>query len=59
MIDLYTALKLCEPEDMFFLFGEEYTRKQVVEKFDLRKYKVTKIHFDRWHGCMRFETKEI
>ena len=57
MIDLYTALNLCKDEETIFLFGEEYTHKKITEMFDLRKYKVTKIYFDRWHGCLRFETK--
>lgn len=58
MIDLYTALKLCSNEEYIMLFGEEYTHKQIVNKFDLRKVKIKKIYFDRWHGIMRFETQE-
>ena len=57
MIDLYTALKLCEDEEYIMLFGDEYTQKQIIEKFDLRKIKIKKIYFDRWHGVIRFETK--
>ena len=56
MIDLYTALKLCKDEEYIMLYGDEYTHKQMKEKFDLRKIKVKKIYFDRWHGVMRFET---
>ena len=57
MIDLYTALKLCKNEDYIMLFGDEYTHEQIVKKLDLRKIKVEKIYFDRWHNVMRFETK--
>ena len=56
MIDLYTALKLCSSEEYFMLYGCEYTKKQMIEKLDLRKIKVKKIYFDRWHNVMRFET---
>lgn len=56
MIDLYTALKLCSREELIMLDGDEYTHEQIVKKFDLRKNKVRKIYFDRWNGCMRFET---
>lgn len=56
MIDLYTALKLCSNEDYIILFGDEYTKEQIVKKFDLRKIKVKKIYFDRWNNVMRFET---
>lgn len=56
MIDLYTALKLCKNEDYIMLYGDEYTKEQIVKKFDLRKIKVKKIYFDRWHNVMRFET---
>ena len=55
MIDLYTALKLCSCEEYIVIYGEEYTHKQIKEKFDLRKIKVKKIFFDRWHDCMHFE----
>ena len=55
MIDLYTALKLCSNEEYIMLFGEEYTHKQITEKYDLRKIKIKNIYFDRWHGIMRFE----
>ena len=57
MIDLYTALKLCESEEYFMLYGCEYTKKQIIEKLDLRKIKVKKIYFDRWHNIMRFDTE--
>lgn len=56
MIDLYTALKLCSNEDYIMLFGDEYTKEQITKKYDLRKIKVKKIYFDRWHNVMRFET---
>lgn len=56
MIDLYTALKLCSNEDYIMLYGDEYTKEQIVKKFDLRKIKVKKIYFDRWNYVMRFET---
>lgn len=56
MIDLYTALKLCNNEDYIMLLGDEYTKEQITKKFDLRKIKVKKIYFDRWHNVMRFET---
>lgn len=56
MIDLYTALKLCSNEDYIMLYGDEYTKDQIVKKFDLRKIKVKKIYFDRWNNVMRFET---
>ena len=56
MIDLYTALKLCSNEDHIMLYGDEYTKEQIVKKFDLRKIKVKKIYFDRWNDVMRFET---
>ena len=56
MIDLYTALKLCSNEDYIMLYGDEYTKEQIVKKFDLRKIKVKKIYFDKWHNVMRFET---
>lgn len=55
MIDLYTALKLCSNEDYIMLYGDEYTKEQIVKKFDLRKIKVKKIYFDRWNDVMRFE----
>jgi hypothetical protein len=57
MIDLYTALKLCSNEDYIMLYGDEYTKEQIIKKFDLRKIKVKKIYFDRWHNVMRFETE--
>lgn len=57
MIDLYTALKLCNNEDYIMLYGDEYTKEQIFKKFDLRKIKVKKIYFDRWHNVMRFETE--
>lgn len=57
MIDLYTALKLCSDEEYIMLYGDEYTHEQIVKKFDLRKIKVKRIYFDRWHGCLTFETK--
>ena len=57
MIDLYTALKLCSNEDYIMLYGNEYTKEQIVKKFDLRNIKVKKIYFDRWHNVMRFETE--
>lgn len=56
MVDLYTALKLCSNEDYIMLYGDEYTKEQIVKKFDLRKIKVKKIYFDRWNNVMRFET---
>lgn len=58
MIDLYTALKLCSNEDYIMLFGDEQTKEQITKKYDLRKIKVKKIYFDRWHNVMRFETEE-
>lgn len=57
MIDLYAALKLCSTEDYIMLYGDEYTKEQITEKYDLRKIKVKKIYFDRWHNVMRFETE--
>lgn len=57
MIDLYMALKLCEDEDYIMLFGDELTKEQITNTYDLRKIKVKKIYFDRWHNVMRFETK--
>ena len=57
MIDLYTALKLCSKEEYIMLYDDEYTKEQIVEKFDLRKIKVKDIYFDRWHNVMRFETE--
>ena len=57
MIDLYTALKLCSNEEYIMLYGDEYTKEQIVKKFDLRKVKVKKIYFDKWHNVMRFETE--
>lgn len=56
MIDLYTALKLCSEEAYISLNGDEYTPEEMVKKLDLRKIKVKKIYFDRWHGVLRFET---
>lgn len=56
MIDLYTALKICSNEEYIMLYGTEYTQKQIVQKFDLRKIKVKKIYFDRWNNVMRFDT---
>lgn len=58
MIDLYTALKLCNNEDYIMLYGDEYTKEQIINKFDLRKIKVKKIYFDRWYNVMRFETEQ-
>ena len=55
MIDLYTALKLCSEEAYIRLNGTEYTTEEMTKKFDLRKIKVKKIYFDRWHGCLTFE----
>lgn len=57
VVDLYTALKLCSNEDYIMLYGDEYTKEQIIEKYDLRKIKVKKIYFDRWHNVMRFETE--
>lgn len=57
MIDLYTALKLCDNEDYIMLFGDELTKEQITNTYDLRKIKVKKIYFDRWHNVMRFETE--
>lgn len=57
MIDLYTALKLCSTEDYIMLYGDELTKEEIAEKYDLRKIKVKKIYFDRWHNIMRFETE--
>lgn len=57
MIDLYTALKLCKYEGYIMLFGEEQTREQIINKYDLRKIKVKQIYFDKWHNVMRFETE--
>lgn len=59
MIDLYTALKLCSKEEYISIYGDEYTHKQIVEKFDLRAIKVKEIYFDPWHGCMTFEVKKL
>lgn len=56
MIDLYTALELCSKEDYIMLYGAEYTKTQIVKKFDLRKIKVRKIYFNKRHNVMRFET---
>ena len=58
MIDLYTALKLCSEEVYIRLNGTEYTTEEMTKKFDLRKIKVKKIYFDRWHGCLTFETEK-
>jgi hypothetical protein len=57
VIDLYTALKLCSTEDYIMLYGDELTKEEITEKYDLRKIKVKKIYFDRWHNVMRFETE--
>lgn len=57
MIDLAEAVKLCESEDYIIINGSEYTPKQIKEKFDMRKIKVTKIRFDRWNDCIEFITK--
>lgn len=56
MVDLYTALKLCSEEAYISLDGDEYTPEEMVKKLDLRKIKVKKIYFDRWHDVLRFET---
>lgn len=55
MVDLHTALKLCSRESYIRLYDQEYTHKQIAEKFDLRKLKVSKIYYDLWHECMCFE----
>ena len=55
MIDLYTAVKLCSYEAYIRIFDDEYTPEQIAKKFDMRNIKVSKIFFDRWHGCMCFE----
>lgn len=55
MIDLYTAVNLCKDESYIRINGEEYTPEDIVKKFDMRKIKVKKIYFDRWHGCLTFE----
>ena len=54
MIDLYTALKLCAYEETFILLGAEYTRREIIEKFDLRKTMVKEIYYDRWIEALRF-----
>lgn len=58
MVDLYTALKLCSNEDYIMIYGQEYTPKHIRETFDLRAIKISKISFDRWHDCMRFEVEK-
>ena len=55
MIDLYTALKLCSKEEYIRIYGTDYTHKQIIEKYDLRKTKVKNIYFDQWHDIIRFE----
>ena len=57
MIDLYTAVKLCCDEYCIMINDTEYTQDEIKNKFDMRKIKVEKIYFDRWHGCLRFDTK--
>lgn len=57
MVDLYTALKLCSHEEYIRINGQEYTHKQITEKFDLRKIKVCNISYDLWHECMYFDIK--
>lgn len=57
MIDLYTALKLCSNEDYFILNGIGYSRKEIIQKLDMRKIKVKKIYFDMWHDTMAFKTQ--
>jgi hypothetical protein len=57
MVDLYTALKLCEKEEYIRLFGNDLTHEEIKNKYDLRKVKVKSIYFDFWHNIMVFETK--
>ena len=57
MIDLYTALKLFKHSDCFMLFGTEYSRKEILEKFDTRKIKVTEIYLDLWNDCIGFKAE--
>ena len=57
MIDLYTALKLCKQSDYFMLFETMYSRKEILEKFDTRKIKVTEIYLDLWNECMGFKAE--
>lgn len=57
MIDLYTALKLCNTDDHFSLNGFIYTREEMVKTLDLRKIKVKQIMYDFFHGVMYFKTK--
>lgn len=57
MIDLYTALKLCKQSDYFMLFETEYSRKEILEKFDTRKIKVTEIYWDLWNDCIGFKAE--
>lgn len=58
MIDLYTALKLCNKEEYIRIYDTDYTHKQIIEKYDLRKTKVKNIYFDRWHDIIRFELSQ-
>ena len=39
MIDLYTALKLCSNEDYIMLYGDEYTKEQIVKSLIYEKLK--------------------
>lgn len=57
MIDLYTALKLCSCEEYIRINEQEYTLKQITEKFDLRKTKVYNIGYSLWYECMYFDIK--
>lgn len=58
MIDLYTALKLFSDTDRFELNGAEYSRKEIIEKFDLRKVKVKKISYNLWNEVTCFEIQK-
>lgn len=57
LIDLYTAIKLCDNEEYIRINEEEFTIRDIINKYDLRKTKVKKIYFDRWHGALTFETQ--
>ena len=57
MIDLYTALQLCEDAYIIRISGIEYTPKQIREQFDMRETKVSKIRLDLWDECLEFVIK--
>ena len=56
MIDLYTALKLCNADDHFSLNGVKYTREEMIKTLDLRKIKVKQIMYDFFHDVIYFKT---